>query len=200
MWSGLSATTVLKMCLPEAPVHLATAKAEPIWIEIPFFRLSEFLQWYLPCAPRKGPVITPNNYRRQLTKVATKHRSFYSRIKQRRGPLLLHANEGPHRPNQSKNWFSDLKFCSFCSQPIAPTDFHLFLSLQHFLADKIYNDFSSFTPLHFYNSYVCSLTKRWRIVSSSNSLYTIDKNFPILIIFALIWFLFCLVLSGPRWY
>ncbi len=93
---------------------------------------------------QKGQTVTSDVYCRQLSKIAEKYHSFYGRTMKRRSPILLHDNARPHTSNQTKKCLSELNFEVLPHPPyspnMAPTDFHLFRSLQHFLADKMFND------------------------------------------------------------
>ncbi len=137
---------------------------------------------------QKGQTVTSDVYCRQLTKVAEKYHSFYGRTTKRCSPILLHDSARPHTSNQTKKCFSELNFEVFPHPPyspdMAPTDFHLFRSLQHFLSEKIFNDieevkiclsgFFASKHLDFYYNGMHKLKQRWRKISSSNGLYITD--------------------------
>ncbi len=93
---------------------------------------------------QKGQAVTSDVYCRLLTKVAEKYHSFYGRTTKRCSPILLHDKARPHTSNQTKKCLSELNFEVLPHPPyspdMAPTNFHLFRSLQHFLAEKMFND------------------------------------------------------------
>ncbi len=103
-------------------------------------------------------------------------------------PILLHDNARPHTPNQTKKCLSELNFEVLPHPPYSPdmppTDFHIFRSLQHFLAEKIFNDIEEaknclhdfFASKHwdFYYNGMHKLKQRWRKISLSNGLYITD--------------------------
>ncbi len=77
------------------------------------------------------------------------YHSFYGRTTKRCSPILLHDNARPHTSNQTKKCLSELN-CEVLPHPpdspdMTPTDFNLFRSLQHFLADKMFDDIEEVT-------------------------------------------------------
>ncbi len=93
---------------------------------------------------KKDQTVTSDVYCRQLTKVAEKYPSFYGRTTKRCSPILLHDNARPYTSNQTKKCLSEVNVKVLRHPPhspdMAPIDFHLFQSLQHFLASKMFND------------------------------------------------------------
>ncbi len=90
---------------------------------------------------------------RKLTKVANNYFSHYDKNS---GPLRLQDNARKHTTNNRKTVFFTLN-CYVCryslySSNIASNDAHLFRSLQHFLAAKLFNDVVEVKPclIHYF--------------------------------------------------
>ena len=120
--------------------------------------------------------VTADLYSQQLTRL---NRALESKWpfngKGKRKVILLHDNAKPHvaKTTQKKieNLGSEVLPHPAYSPDLAPTDFHFFRSMQHFLSEKSYSDlenikkdinqFFAVKPTSFYEKSIQSLPERW---------------------------------------
>lgn len=106
----------------------------------------------------------------------------------RKGVILLHDNARPHVAKMIKEKIQELSWEVLAhpaySPDIAPSDYHLFRSLQNFLANKHYDKYEDLKmdiekffdqkPPNFYEREINQLPLRWAKVVDSNGDYIID--------------------------
>ncbi len=100
-------------------------------------------------------------------------------------PILLHDNARPHTAKKTIPFKNQLRFEILPHPPysldLAPTDYHVFRSLQHSLANKIFNSheevenameqFMTSKPKEFWTKGIFSLPERWEAVISKHGKY-----------------------------
>ncbi len=89
-------------------------------------------------------MVTPYGNYHKLTQVADQLCSYYDKTSKNCGSIRLQDDACKHPTNQRKTFFSTLHFYA-CHQSayslgMAPSDDHLFHSLQHVLAENLVND------------------------------------------------------------
>ena len=102
--------------------------------------------------------------------------------------LLLHDNARPHVAKATQNHIFTLRLellpHAAYSSDMAPSDYHLFRSLQHHLADRHFerleeireciDDFIASKPVSFYREGIRQLSERWQKVFDANGDYFDD--------------------------
>ena len=105
-----------------------------------------------------------------------------------KGVILLHDNARSHIKKNVNEKLNEFKWEVLPHPPyspdLAPSDSHIFLSLQKFLNGKIFknkheleNDITTFfesKSTNFYARWIKKLIKRWKEVIESNGNYIID--------------------------
>ena len=129
--------------------------------------------------------ITAHTYCTQLQNLAAE----YKKKRPGRGKTyFLHDNARPHIAESTQGKLSSFDWEVLPHPPyspdLAPTDYHLFLSLSNSLREKNFNNeeslkeyldiFFKSKPREFYSSGIRSLAKRWQHVIDSNSAYVIN--------------------------
>ena len=98
---------------------------------------------------------------------------------------LLHDNTRPHVSKVTQKKIEDLEWIVLPHAPyssdLAPSDYHLFRSMQHSLREKKFRtqeevvnwvtEFFASKPIDFYNRGIRNLRERWRTVLESNGEY-----------------------------
>jgi len=124
---------------------------------------------------RINQTITSEVYSAQLNRSNEKLQKKRPALVNKKGVILQHDNARPHVAKTTLEKLMELKWDALIHLPyspdLAPTDFHLFLSLSNFLPGK---KFGSLEPLKialgsffdsksvgFYSSGICKLTARW---------------------------------------
>lgn len=99
--------------------------------------------------------------------------------------ILLHDNVRPHVAKPVKTYLETLKWDVLPHPPyspdIAPSDFHLFRSMAHGLADQQFNSYEDIEKWldlwitskdeHFYREGIRALPKRWEKVVTNDGQY-----------------------------
>ena len=102
--------------------------------------------------------------------------------------ILLHDNVRPHIAKDTQSTIENLNWevlpHAAYSPDLAPSDYHLFRSMQHFLRDKRFTDvtmvrnkvsqYFDSKPVTFYEKSIKSLPERWQKVISNNENYFDD--------------------------
>ncbi|XP_046826458.1 histone-lysine N-methyltransferase SETMAR-like [Vespa crabro] len=94
---------------------------------------------------KPGQTVNADLYREQLDRVNQSLIEEYSVIVNRKGVILQHDNARPHCTRRTLEKINELGWEVLPHSPyspdIAPSDFHLFRSLQHFLSGKKFENF-----------------------------------------------------------
>ena len=118
-------------------------------------------------------------YCKQLDSVAQKLKGKYKKV------YFLHDNARPHISRMARKKIQDLKWINLPHPPyspdLAPTDYHLFLSLSNHLKFKNYDEkkeveddlkiFFENKSMEFYRNGILSLYQRWEKVEENNGEY-----------------------------
>ena len=134
----------------------------------------------------RNTIITATVYCEQLDRVAAKLRGKQGRV------WYLHDNARPHIARTTNDKFRELGWEVIphpsYSPELAPTDYHLFLSLTHHLAGRSFEteddlktaiaDFFDQIPPNFCERGILSLPGRWRQVIASNGAYVNEALLP----------------------
>ena len=109
-----------------------------------------------------------------------RHAIEEKRPKIRHKVILLHDNARPHIAKVTQSTIENLPHAAY-SPDLAPSDYHLFRSMQHFLRDKRFTDvtmvrnkvsqYFDSKPVTFYEKGIKSLPERWQKVISNNGNY-----------------------------
>ena len=87
-----------------------------------------------------GSIINADVYCQQLDRVNEQLRRKWPALVNRKGVILQHDNARPHAAKQTQEKIRSLGWEVLPHPPyspdLAPTDFHLFRSLEHFIGDK----------------------------------------------------------------
>lgn len=158
---------------PKAPMH-------PKKVMLCVFWDYKGVIWYelLPY----GKTITARVYSNQLQQMAN---SFREKRPNRSKIYFLHDNAKPHTANLTKKKLKDLGWEVLPHAPyspdLAPTDYHLFRSLQHSFREKKFDDFESVKKSiesflnskssDFYADGIFELPSRWSEVVESGGEY-----------------------------
>ena len=108
----------------------------------------------------------------------------------RKGVILLHDNARPHVSNMTVHKITQLGWEVMAhpaySPDLAPTDYHLFRSLQHHLSGKTFEDFNGVKndiklffqskSRDFFKKGIESLPKRWAYVVDNNGQYVVESD------------------------
>lgn len=151
-----------------------------VWWDIRGIVYSEFL-------PR-GQTITSDLYCRQLDRVHAQLVRTRPQLVNRKGVLFHQDNARPHVSAQTMRKISELKWELIAHPPyspdLAPSDFHLFRSLQNFLQSKNYRTeeqvkngvegFMRSQPRKFFENGIKKLVGRWEQVISNRGEYIFD--------------------------
>ncbi|CAK1553161.1 unnamed protein product [Leptosia nina] len=144
-------------------------------------------QWL---SPNEIPRSTakPDLYSEQLQRVNQSLIEKWPAIVNRKGVILQHDNARPHCARRTLEKINELGWEVLPHPPyspdVAPSDFHLFRALQHFLSgktfanlDDIQNAISRYfaeKPINFYRSGIENLLTRWQKVIDNDGEYIID--------------------------
>ena len=135
-----------------------------------------------------GQAITAEVYCQQLDRLRTKLATDRPALVNRKGVILHQDNARPHTAKLTRDKLKSfgwevLPHPSF-SPDIAPSDYHLFQSLQHFLSGKDFNTkeeieiaiagFFSQKPKKFYRDGIEEWPRRWERVVENDGQYIID--------------------------
>ena len=122
----------------------------------------------------------------RLNQALQKKRPFTGKGK--RKVILLHDNARPHVAKTTRATIENLDWEVLAhpaySPDLAPTDYHLFRSMEHFFREKSYKDLESIKkdvaqffdlkPASFYERGINSLPERWEKVIASEGNYFND--------------------------
>lgn len=137
---------------------------------------------------KPGQTVNADLYCEQLDRVHQSLMAKWPAIVNRKGVILQHDNARPHCAKRTLEKINALGWEVLPHPPyspdIAPSDFHLFRSLQHFLCDKKYENMDALQkalstyfaqkPLEFYRSGIETLHTRWQKVVENEGDYIID--------------------------
>jgi [histone H3]-lysine36 N-dimethyltransferase SETMAR len=137
---------------------------------------------------KKGETITATFYSSQLQRVHEELRKKRPALVNRKGVILQHDNARPHVAKLTQEKLKQLGWETLPHPPYSPdiaaTDFHLFRSLQHHLAESHYDkcedlhhDLTSFfkaKPAKFYKDGIDQLPVRWAKVVEHDGEYFTD--------------------------
>jgi len=126
-----------------------------------------------------GSTITADLYCQQLDRVAAELQEKQDKV------YFLHDNARPHVAKSTREKLLELGWTTLVHPPyspdLAPTDYHLFLSLANHLREKKFDDehdlktdignFFNQKSHEFYRRGIFSLPERWRQVVDSNGAY-----------------------------
>nr|KAF6353464.1 hypothetical protein mPipKuh1_010430 [Pipistrellus kuhlii] len=132
--------------------------------------------------------ITSAVYSAQLERLAQALREKEPALINRKGVILHHDNARPHTARITAEKLRQLEWEVLpqpaCSPDIAPSDYHLFRSLQNFLLGKKFNneeclknaltEFFASKSQEFYNRGIKMLPERWAQVVENNGNYIVD--------------------------
>ncbi len=130
----------------------------------------------------RGKTVNGDVYRQQLRQLKAKIDAASPKLMKTKHPLLLHDNAKPHTAKMTVTVAKELGFEILPHPPyspdIAPTDYHVFRSMQHFLADHIFDsddelliaveNFILSKPPTFRERGIFSLPDRWEKVISKS--------------------------------
>jgi histone-lysine N-methyltransferase SETMAR len=136
----------------------------------------------------KGQTINSEIYCAQLKRAAKELEKKQPALANRKGVLYLHDNARPHVAKATRQALSDLKWEVLPHAPYspdaAPTDYHLFRSLNNFLTNqhmddeaalrKTLDDFFMSRDQLFWATGICSLENRWQMIVESDGYYVPD--------------------------
>ncbi|XP_043496419.1 histone-lysine N-methyltransferase SETMAR-like [Polistes fuscatus] len=137
---------------------------------------------------KPGQTVTADLYSEQLQRVNQSLIEKWPAIVNRKGVILQHDNARPHCARRTLEKINELGWEVLPHPPyspdVAPSDFHLFRALQHFLSgktfanlDDIQNAISRYfaeKPINFYRSGIENLLTRWQMVIDNDGEYIID--------------------------
>ena len=136
----------------------------------------------------RNATMTARLYVDQLDRLNQSLSRKHPSLVNRKGVLFLHDNARPHVAKVTREKIKDLSWEVLPHPPyspdLAPSDFHLFRSLQNHLADinfvdeeSLKNDLSAFfasKPPNFYRRGIEALASRWQMVVNSDGNYIVD--------------------------
>lgn len=134
---------------------------------------------------KKGETITANFYSSQLQRVHEKLLKKRPALVNRKGVILQHDNARPHVAKLTQEKLKQLGWETLPHPPyspdVAPSDYHLFRSLQHHLADSHHDKYEELRhdlaiffeskPVEFYRNGIDQLPERWAKVVDENGEY-----------------------------
>ena len=171
---GKSSQTIAKPCLTNKKVMLC------VWWDSQGVIYYELLKY--------GETITADKYCQQLDKLKQEIQRKRPQLARRGDILLQHDNARPHKAIVTQKKISDLGW-EVLSHPsyspdLAPSDFHLFRSLQNALDKKkfqTHEEIDSFLisffeskPKIFYKNGIQKLIERWSIVIQNEGNYVLN--------------------------
>ncbi len=135
-----------------------------------------------------GQTINADVYCQQLDRLRESLASKRPALVNRRGVILQQDNARPHTAKVTRAKLKELGWEILPHPPyspdIAPSDYHLFQSLQHFLSGKVFTDknakeiaiagFFAEKPKTFYREGIEALPTRWEKVIENDGEYIID--------------------------
>lgn len=136
---------------------------------------------------RPGVTITSDKYCEQLTKLSAKIKEIRPVLTNRKGVIFHHDNARPHVAQQTLRKLKELKWEVLQHPPyspdLAPSDFHLFRSLQNNLNGKNFGSlvavenylktFFAEKPRSFYEKGIHQLVERWQTIVENGGDYII---------------------------
>ena len=142
---------------------------------------------YFELLPR-NQTINSNVYYRQLMKLDKEVKEKRLELATRKGLIFHQDNAKPHTSLVTRNKLLELGWKVMPHQPyspdLAPSDYHLFSSLQSHLNGKTFDSneavkneliqFFASKNQTFYERRIMTLTKRWKKVFEQNAQYIID--------------------------
>lgn len=137
---------------------------------------------------RRGETITADKYCEQLTRLNAAIREKRPVLANRKGIIFHHDNARPHVAQQTLRKLHELRWECLQHPPyspdIAPTDYHLFRSLQNSLAGKCLQSeedvlrhltiFFDEKSADFFSNGINKLVDRWKTIVDNNGEYIID--------------------------
>ena len=136
----------------------------------------------------RNETVTGDVYVQQLQRVQEKLLEKRPALVNRKNVILLHDNAKPHTARVTQEKILELGWSVLPHPPyspdLAPTDYHLFCSLQNFLNGKTFTsdqgvneavlEFFQSKPINFYEKGIDVLKTRWQQVISNNGEYILD--------------------------
>jgi len=136
----------------------------------------------------EGQTVNADLYCEQLDKLHSKLKIKRSRLVNRNELIILHDNAKPHSAKKTSNKLRELGYEVLPHPPyspdIAPSDYHLFRSLEHHLRGKKFNgtegvknalsDFFDKKDPAFYREGIEDLVEKWSIVVKNDGNYIIN--------------------------
>lgn len=136
----------------------------------------------------EGSTINQEVYCSQLDRLEEALRVKRPRLMNRDGVILHHDNAKPHTAKMTLEKIKNLQWEVLTHPPyspdLAPSDYHLFRSLESYLAGKSFTYkseveealevFFTSKPSTFYKEGIENLVKRWNIVAYNGGEYIID--------------------------
>lgn len=136
----------------------------------------------------RNETVTGDVYVQQLQRVQEKLLEKRPALVNRKNVILLHDNARPHTARVTQEKILELGWSVLPHPPyspdFAPTDYHLFCSLQNFLNGKTFTsdqgvneavlEFFQSKPINFYEKGIDVLKTRWQQVISNNGEYISD--------------------------
>lgn len=137
---------------------------------------------------KPGQTVTSELYCHQLNRLRASLVNKHPALVNRKGVLLHHDNARPHASKVTQQKIKELGWEVLphpaYSPDIAPSDYHLFRSMQHYLEGKKFDsydvvknsmaEFFDSKDESFYSDGIKSLVSRWQKVVDSNGDYFID--------------------------
>ncbi|XP_026830138.1 histone-lysine N-methyltransferase SETMAR-like [Ooceraea biroi] len=137
---------------------------------------------------RRGETITADKYCEQLTRLDAAIREKRPGLVNRKGIIFHHDNARPHVAQQTLRKLQELQWEILQHPPyspdIAPSDFHLFRSLQNSLngenlksEEAVENHLTNFfqgKPSSFFKNGINKLVDRWKTIVEKDGDYIID--------------------------
>lgn len=135
-----------------------------------------------------GQTVTSELYCGQLTRLREKIASKLPSIANRKGVILQHDNARPHVAKNTRSKINEFGWEVLPHPPyspdVAPSDYHLFRSMQHYLAGK---KFSSFQDVqngiqeffdskdeNFFKEGILNLVSKWESVVENDGDYAVE--------------------------